>query len=86
MLHNYPAGYPTRAREDVDARELVEVGTIEVLTCQLEITARANELILASDWSLADPAVRFANACSTAPLPWLASQQADVPAQAAPEN
>jgi hypothetical protein len=44
MLHNYPAGYPTRAREDVDPRELVEVGTIEVLTGQLEITARANEL------------------------------------------
>ncbi len=44
MLHNYPAGYPTRAREDVDPRELVEVGTIEVLTGRLEITARVNEL------------------------------------------
>jgi hypothetical protein len=46
-------------------------------------------LILASGGCLADPAlpeVRFANACSTAPLPWLASQRAGVPAQAAPEN
>jgi hypothetical protein len=44
MLHNYPAGYPTRAREDVDAREVLEVGTIETLTGRLDITARANEL------------------------------------------
>jgi hypothetical protein len=44
MLHNYPAGYPTRAREVVDAREVVEVGTIETLTGRLDITARANEL------------------------------------------
>ena len=44
MLHNYPRGYPTRAREDVDPRELVEVGTIESLTSRLEITATANEL------------------------------------------
>jgi hypothetical protein len=44
MLHNYPAGYPTRAREDVDAREVVEVGTIETLTGRLDIKARANEL------------------------------------------
>ena len=44
MLHNYPTGYPTRAREDVDPRELVEVGTIESLTGRLEITATANEL------------------------------------------
>jgi hypothetical protein len=60
MLHNYPAGYPTRAREDVDPRELVEVGTIEVLTGQLEITVRANELswwIGAAD--LADLGFRF---------------------------
>ena len=44
MLHNYPTGYPTRAREDVDPRELVEVGTIESRTGRLEITATANEL------------------------------------------
>ena len=44
MLHNYPAGYPTRAREDVDAREVVEVGTIETVTGRLDITARANVL------------------------------------------
>jgi hypothetical protein len=44
MLHNYPTGYPTRAREDVDPRELVEVGTIESITGRLEITAAATEL------------------------------------------
>ncbi|MDQ6878892.1 MAG: hypothetical protein M3082_14625 [Candidatus Dormibacteraeota bacterium] len=44
MLHNYPTGYPTRAREDVDPRELVEVGTIESRTGRLEITATATEL------------------------------------------
>lgn len=44
MLHNYPAGYPTRAHEDVYPREVAEVGTIEVLTGRLEMTARANEL------------------------------------------
>ena len=44
MLHNYPAGYPTRAREDVDPRELVEVGTIESRTGRLEITATTTEL------------------------------------------
>jgi hypothetical protein len=44
MLHNYPAGYPTRARADVDPRELIEMGTIETRTDRLEITAGANEL------------------------------------------
>lgn len=44
MLHNYPTGYPTRAREDVDPREVIEVGTIESRTGRLEITATANEL------------------------------------------
>jgi hypothetical protein len=44
MLHNYPSGYPTRARQDVDPRELVQVGTIESLTGRLEITATATEL------------------------------------------
>ena len=44
MLHNYPTGHPTRARQDVDPRELIEVGTIESLTGRLDITAKANEL------------------------------------------
>jgi len=44
MLHNYPTGYPTRAREDVDPRELVDVGTFDPLTDRLEITATATEL------------------------------------------
>ena len=44
LLHNYPSGYPTRAREDVDPRELVAVGTIESGTGRLEMTATASEL------------------------------------------
>ena len=44
MVHNYPTGYPTRARGDIDPRELVEVGTIEPRTDRLEITASANDL------------------------------------------
>ncbi len=44
LVHNYPAGYPTRAREDVDPRELVEVGSIEPRADRLEITASASEL------------------------------------------
>jgi hypothetical protein len=44
MLHNYPAGYPTRAREDVDPREVVEVGTIEGETGRLHITAGLSDL------------------------------------------
>jgi len=44
MLHNYPAGYPTRAREDVDPRELVGIGSIDTRSGRLEITARANDL------------------------------------------
>lgn len=39
MLHRYPAGYPTRAREDVDPREVVEVGAIDAKTYQIEISA-----------------------------------------------
>jgi hypothetical protein len=46
MLHNYPAGYPTRAREDVDEREVIEVGSIETESYGLHISARAAEL----DW------------------------------------
>jgi len=44
MLHNYPAGYPTRAREDVDPREVVEIGTIQPGDGRLEITAPLGEL------------------------------------------
>src|SRR5258708_6430307 len=44
MLHNFPTGYPTRAREDVDPRELIEVGSVESRTGRLETTATANEL------------------------------------------
>jgi len=44
MLHNYPAGYPTRARENVDPREVVEVGTIDSRTGRVEISAGANEM------------------------------------------
>jgi len=44
MVHNYPTGYPTRAREDVGPRELVEVGTIEVGTGTLEINSSAGDL------------------------------------------
>jgi hypothetical protein len=29
MLHNYPVGYPTRARQVVDEREVVEIGSID---------------------------------------------------------
>ena len=46
MLHNYPAGYPTRAREDVDEREVVQVGSIETVGYRLDISAAPNEL----DW------------------------------------
>ena len=46
MLHNYPAGYPTRAREDVDEREVIEVGSIETESYGLHISAGPSEL----DW------------------------------------
>jgi hypothetical protein len=46
MLQNYPAGYPTRAREDVDEREVIEVGSIETGNYRLHISARPGEL----DW------------------------------------
>ena len=39
LVHNYPNGYPTRAREDVDAREVVEIGVIDVETNRIEISA-----------------------------------------------
>jgi hypothetical protein len=44
MLHNYPAGYPTRAREDVDAREVIAIGNIEPKVGRLEINVRADDL------------------------------------------
>lgn len=39
MIYHYPAGYPTRAREDVDAREVVEIGSIDVDTHRIHIRA-----------------------------------------------
>jgi hypothetical protein len=44
MLHNFPAGYPTRAREDVDPREVLEVGAIDTKTYRIEISARPTDL------------------------------------------
>ena len=44
MLHNYPAGYPTTARDDVDPREVVEIGNIDSADLRLEITAKPDEL------------------------------------------
>ncbi len=54
MLHNYPAGYPTRAREDVDPRELVEVGAIDTKAYRIDISARPTDL---SWWIDADDLV-----------------------------
>lgn len=44
MLHNYPAGYPTRARDQVDPREVVEIGRLEPSSGRLEISARIDEV------------------------------------------
>src|ERR1700675_4135349 len=44
MIHNYPSGYPTRAREDVDPREVLEVGAIETKTFNLVVSAQAADL------------------------------------------
>ena len=44
MLHSYPAGYPTRAREDVDPREVVEIGAIDTKTYRIDISANATDL------------------------------------------
>jgi hypothetical protein len=44
LLYSYPAGYPTRAREDVDARELVEVGAIDAKTYRIDISAKPTDL------------------------------------------
>ena len=43
MLHNYPNGYPTRARDEVDPREVIEIGNIEPDAGRLEITARPDD-------------------------------------------
>jgi hypothetical protein len=44
MLHRYPAGYPTRAREDVDPREVVEVGGIDTKTYRIDISVMPTDL------------------------------------------
>src|SRR5713226_412657 len=44
MLHSYPVGYPTRAREDVDPREVVEVGVIDAKTYRIDISASPTDL------------------------------------------
>jgi hypothetical protein len=44
MLHNYPVGYPTRARQEVDEREVVKVGTIDTDGYRLHISAPPDEL------------------------------------------
>jgi hypothetical protein len=54
LLHNYPTGYPTRAREDVDPREVVEIGVIDVETYRIDISARPADV---SWWIGADDLV-----------------------------
>jgi hypothetical protein len=44
MLYRYPDGYPTRAREDVDPREVVEVGAIDAKTYRIALSVRPAEL------------------------------------------
>jgi len=44
MLHNYPDGYPTRAREDVDAREVIKVGSIDTDGYRLHLSAAPADL------------------------------------------
>ena len=41
MLHKYPAGYPTSARDEVDPREVIEIGNIEPDTGRIEIAVPA---------------------------------------------
>ena len=43
MVHNYPVGYPTKARDEVDPREVIEIGNIEPDAGRLEITARPDD-------------------------------------------
>jgi hypothetical protein len=54
MLHSFPAGYPTRAREDVDPLEVVEIGAIDAKTYRIDISARPTDL---SWWIDADDLV-----------------------------
>ena len=44
LLYHYPDGYPTRAREDVDAREVVEIGSIEADTNRIHFAAGSAEM------------------------------------------
>jgi len=44
LLYHYPDGYPTRAREDVDAREVEEIGAIESETKRIHIAAGSSEM------------------------------------------
>ncbi len=44
MLHRYPEGYPTRARVDVDPREVVEVGSIDAKSYRIDFSARPTDL------------------------------------------
>lgn len=45
MLYQYPAGYPTRARDEVDPREVVEIGSIDSLSGRIELTADPRDLL-----------------------------------------
>jgi hypothetical protein len=44
LLFNYPNGYPTRARDVVEPRDLELVGTLEVASGQLHFSRPATEL------------------------------------------
>lgn len=44
LLDNYPRGYPTRARQDVDAREVLEIGSIHADTHRIRIHASSRDL------------------------------------------
>jgi hypothetical protein len=44
MLNHYPGGYPTRAREGVDAPEVEEIGSIEAGTNRIHIAAGPAEV------------------------------------------
>ena len=40
LLHNYPVGYPTIAKAEVDPREVIEIGTLRPATGRLENPTR----------------------------------------------
>ena len=44
LLFNFPAGYPTKARQLVDPREVSEIGILEVKTGEITIGHSASEL------------------------------------------